>query len=192
MSQLEVIHVNDLYDRLDMKALQRALELQLPLVKTLGSLEASLIGMLVYYFAHTENCAAIDRIVLKLNDKKLDWPKALEYELAKCASLREQRRELSDWSAIYQIEARYILLLAHYSNNRKVDKAAFLKQYQLYACSHLLGGEDRPPFLNTEAIEQLIDPQSNEHVACYAQQYCKRHNKPELIERELTSHYSPF
>lgn len=182
----------NLFERVNMSALKRALDLQLPLLKSLGGLRASMMGMHVYTFALTNNSASIDRIVLQLQQKNIAWPQALITELQRCANLREQQQDVSEWADVYLNEARYLLLLAYNVSSDTQKPLEFLRTYQVYACSELLGLEQRPPFFTAEQIRVLIDPQSTEPVCCFAQQYCQRHRKPELLKRELAAQFAPL
>lgn len=175
-----------------MPALRRALRLQLPLVESIGSVRASLIGAQAYQFALTSNCAAIDRIVLLLQGYRTGWPHGLEDEIRETAKLRAEQRGIEDWPEVYRSEAQHLLLLARASAPQMADVAHRLRQYQVYACAHLLGDLGRPGFFSIEEIEALLAPDSQQISAIFARQFCERLRKPELLARELAAQFAEF
>lgn len=189
MSELEFKFDTHLYDNLDMAALQRALKIQLPLVEQLGSLRASIIGMHIYQFVLNQNCAALDRVVLLLREYKAMWPDELRTELECAALLRAEERQ-PDWQQVYRSEAEHLLLLAAFSAPERDSLNQSLRQYQLYACSHLLGDRGKPGFLTLEEIEALLHPQTRHPVSLFARQFSERQRKPELLARELATHFA--
>lgn len=189
MSELSLSIDTHLYDNLDMPALQRALKIQLPLVEQLGSLRASILGMHIYQFATTENCAALDRVVILLKEYKADWPEELRLELERAALLRLQQAQ-ADWQVVYRSEAEHLLLLAAFSSPGRESMSQSLRQYQLYACTHLLGEPNRPAFLKLDEIEALLHPKTRHSVSLFARQFSERQRKPELLARELATHYA--
>lgn len=189
MSEFELNFDTHLYDNLDMAALRRALKIQLPLVEQLGSLRASIVGMHIYQFALTQNWAALDRVVLLLCEYKASWPEALRTELEQAAVLRADERS-PDWQQVYRSEAEHLLLLAAFSSPARDAMNHSLRQYQLYACSHLLGDKDKPAFLTLEEIEALLQPQTCHPVSLFARQFSERQRKPELLARELAAHFA--
>lgn len=180
------------YDRLDMSALQRALRIQLALVESLGSLRASLLGMHLYHFALIDNCTAVDRVILLLAQYGCDWPEALKAEVGNCAKLRFEQHNSDDWQQSYRAEAEYILTLASASTHQREQLVERLRQYQIYACPHLLGAQGLPAFFETQQIEALLDPQNSAPAVLYARQFSERLRKPELLARELAQYYAQF
>ncbi len=181
-----------LYDQLDMKALQRALNIQLPLVEQIGSVRASILGMHSYQFVISANCAHIDRIINLLNEYHADWPEALSEEISACARLRAVGGSGESWHRVYQSEAQHLLSLAATLVPNSRGLAEKLRQYQVYACPHLLGDEGMPEFFKLEEIENLLAPETFEQSALFARQFSERQRKPELIARELSAHFAEF
>lgn len=181
-----------LYDQLDMKALRRALNIQLPLVEQIGSVRASILGMHSYHFALTANCAHIDRIINLLNEYRTSWPEALSDEISVCARLRAAGDGDESWYKVYQSEAQHLLSLAATLAPEAQGVADKLRQYQIYACPHLLGDEGMPSFFTLEEIETLLEPQTLVQSALFARQFSERQRKPELIARELSAHFAEF
>lgn len=181
-----------LYEQLDIAALQRSLAIQLPLVSSIGSLRASILGTHVYQFAVSNNCAAIDRVVLLLRQYRIDWPAQLGEEVHCCALLRSEGRGQEDWLTTYLTEAEHLLMVAASVSQTAAQVAEDLRQYQIYACAHLLGEQHRPNFLKLEEIEALLDPKTKKASALFARQFCERQRKPELLARELATHFSAF
>ena len=180
-----------LYDHLNMPALQRALAVQLPLVEQLGSIRASIVGMHIYQFTLSSNPAYLDRVVLLLKEYSADWPSAIRGEIERSAAARETGAS-SDWHSAYRNEAEHLLLLAALSRPATEDIAQLLRHYQLYACSHLLGADNRPAYLKLEEIDALLAPNTTYSVSLFARQFSERQRKPELIIRELETHFAPF
>jgi len=52
--------------------------------------------------------------------------------------------------------------------------------------------QQRPDFLKLEEIEALLDQKTHKASALFAQQFCERLRKPELLARELAAHFSAF
>lgn len=181
-----------LYDQLDMKALQRALNIQLPLVGQIGSVRASVLGMHCYQFALSANCAHVDRIINLLNEYRADWPEALRNEISACARLRAAGNSEESVHRVYQSEAQHVLSLAATLVPDAQGVADKLRQYQIYACPHLLGDEGMPGFFTLEEIETLLEPQTRVPSALFARQFSERQRKPELIARELSAHFAEF
>lgn len=181
-----------LYEQLDIAALQRALAIQLPLVSCIGSLRASILGAHLYQFAVSNNCAAIDRVVLLLRQYRTDWPAKLSDEVHCCALLRSEGRGDEDWLTTYLSEAEHLLIVAASVSEAPAQVAEDLRQYQIYACAHLLGEQQRPDFLKLEEIEALLDQKTQKASALFARQFCERLRKPELLARELAAHFSEF
>ncbi|HSG03488.1 MAG TPA: hypothetical protein VLA39_07105 [Marinobacterium sp.] len=189
MSDLRLDLDTHLYDQLDMPALQRAFKIQLPLVERLGSLRASIIGMHIYQFALSENAAYVDRVLLLLQEYKAKGPEAMTMELVRAAQLRSEYRP-TDWLIIYRHEAEHLLLLAALCQPWHPRLEQALRQYQLYACSHLLGATNRPAFLQHSDIETLLRPNNGQPVNLFTRQFSERLRKPELIARELATHFA--
>ena len=179
-----------LYDHLNMGALQRALQVQLPLVEKIGSVRASLLGMHTYHFALTENCSAIDRIIILLDEYRSEWPEALATEVRRCAHLRSTAANSDSWHTTYRSEAQHLLMLAAASTTSHEGLAERLRQYQIYACAHLLGNSGYPPFLKQAEIADLLSKETSEPAALFARQFCERQRKPELLARELAAHFA--
>ena len=181
-----------LYDQLDMKALQRALCIQLPLVEQIGSVRASILGMHIYQFALGANCAHIDRVINLLDEYRVDWPEGLNDEISACARLRAAGDGVESWHRVYRSEAQHLLSLAATLVPDVQGVAEKLRQYQVYACPHLLGDEGMPGFFKLDEIEALLAPDTLEPSALFARQFCERQRKPELIARELSAHFAEF
>jgi len=181
-----------LYDQLDMRALQRALNIQLPLVEQIGSVRASILGVHCYQFALSANCAHIDRIINLLNEYRASWPEALSDEISACARLRAIGDSEESWYRVYQSEAQHLLSLAASLEPDAAGVADKLRQYQIYACSHLLGDDGMPGFFTLDEIETLLAPQTLVQSALFARQFSARQRKPELIARELSAHFAEF
>lgn len=181
-----------IYDQLDMKALQRALNIQLPLVEQIGSVRASVLGVHCYQFALNANCAHVDRIINLLNEYRANWPEGLSAEISACARLRAAGESEDSWHSVYKSEAQHLLSLAATLVPDAKDVADKLRQYQIYACPHLLGDEGMPSFFTLEEIESLLAPQTLVQSALFARQFSERQRKPELIARELSAHFAEF
>lgn len=181
-----------LYDQLDMSALQRALNIQLPLVEQIGSLRASILGLHSYHFALGANCAHIDRVINLLNEYRVAWPQVLSDEISACARLRAAGDGEESWHRVYRSEAQHILVLAATLVPDTQGAAEKLRQYQVYACAHLLGDEGMPAFFKLDEIAAFLTPETLEPSALFARQFSQRQRKPELIARELSAHFADF